>query len=108
MLPDIKPIETQSWKRLETHFHEINKKHLKQLFEEDPSRAEKFSLSWEEFFVDFSKTHITAQTLELLKELALECKVPEAIELMFSGEKINQTEKGLCFMWHCVIKGLNP
>jgi len=93
MLPDIKPIETQSWKRLETHFQEINKKHLKQLFEEDPSRAEKFSLSWEEFFVDFSKTHITAQTLELLMELALECKVPEAIELMFSGEKINQTEK---------------
>lgn len=93
MLPDIKPIDTQSWKKLEAHFQVINKKHLKQLFEEDPLRAEKFSFAWEELFVDFSKTHVTEETLTLLKELAMECRLPEAIEQMFGGEKINQTEK---------------
>lgn len=67
MLPDIKPIDTQSWKKLEAHFQVINKKHLKQLFEEDPLRAEKFSFAWEELFVDFSKTHVTEETLTYSK-----------------------------------------
>lgn len=92
MLPDIRPIDTQSWKKLEAHFQQIKHKHLKQFFSEDPSRAEKFSFTWEEFFVDFSKTHLTDETLRLLLELARETKVTEAIEQMFGGEKINQTE----------------
>ncbi|MGC8864116.1 MAG: glucose-6-phosphate isomerase [Bacteroidales bacterium] len=92
MLPDIKPNDTQSWKKLEAHFQQIKQKHLKQLFTEDPSRAEKFSLAWEEFFVDFSKIHITEETLLLLLDLARETKVAEAISQMFNGEKINQTE----------------
>lgn len=93
MLPDIRPIETQSWKKLEAHFQQIKQKHLKQFFSEDPSRAEKFSLSWEDFFVDFSKTHITDETLRLLLELARETRVYDAIGQMFGGEKINQTER---------------
>ena len=93
MLSDIRPIDTQSWKKLEAHFQEIKNKHLKYLFEEDPHRAEKFSIAWEDFFIDFSKTHITSETLRLLTDLAMECKVPDAIEHMFKGDKINETEK---------------
>jgi glucose-6-phosphate isomerase len=45
-----------------------------------------------DLLVDYSKNLITGETMQLLLSLADECKVKDAIEAMFNGEKINKTE----------------
>jgi glucose-6-phosphate isomerase len=62
------------------------------LFQADPQRAEKFSASFEDMFLDFSKTSISPAALEGLLELARAAKVEEFIERLFAGEPVNMTE----------------
>jgi glucose-6-phosphate isomerase len=65
---------------------------MKDLFAQDPERASKLTLHWEDFYVDFSKNRISEETLALLLQLAEEVKLDEAIKCYYSGEKINETE----------------
>lgn len=88
----ISPTETKSWKKLEKHYQATKAIHLKTLFENDKNRFEKFSLNTESLFIDFSKNKVNEDTVGLLLELAVEMQLPEAIESMFAGDKINQTE----------------
>jgi glucose-6-phosphate isomerase len=92
MLPKVSPIATKSWQILSRHYAKIKKVHMKTLFAEDPQRFKKFSSRFNDILVDFSKNRITAETLKLLIALAEECGLKGAIENMFSGEKINETE----------------
>jgi glucose-6-phosphate isomerase len=92
MLPTINFTETNAYKYLADHFISINEKSLKDLFNEDPARFEKFSLIFEDILLDFSKNRMDDTTLALLLQLAKECKLDQAIKAMFSGERINQTE----------------
>lgn len=91
-LPKIDPTQTQAWKKLKEHFKSVSGVHMKTLFEEDKGRADRFSISWDDFYVDYSKNRITSETLDLLLELAQEVKLKDAIQACFSGEKINETE----------------
>ncbi|MCF7566960.1 glucose-6-phosphate isomerase [Sabulilitoribacter arenilitoris] len=91
-LPNINPTTTNSWKKLQEHFNQVNNMHMKDLFAQDSERANKFTIKWDDFYVDFSKNRITEETFKYLLELANEVKLKEAIESQFSGEKINQTE----------------
>ena len=92
MFPTINFTETEAYKYLADHFISINEKNLKQLFQEDAARFEKFSLLFEDILVDYSKNRIDDTTIALLIQLARECKLDEAIKAMFDGEKINETE----------------
>ncbi|MCX2450534.1 glucose-6-phosphate isomerase [Pedobacter sp. PLR] len=92
MLPTINFTETAAYKYLTDHFIGINEKSLKDLFTEDASRFEKFSILFEDILVDYSKNRIDDTTMALLMQLARECKLDEAIKAMFKGDKINQTE----------------
>jgi glucose-6-phosphate isomerase len=92
MLPNIDFTSTQSYKYLTDHYIDIVSKSLKELFESDNERFEKFSLQFEDILLDYSKNRIDEQTLALLQQLARECGVNKAIEAMYSGEKINVTE----------------
>ena len=65
---------------------------MKDLFAQDSERANKYTIKWDDFYVDFSKNRITEETFKYLLELANEVKLKEAIESQFSGKKINQTE----------------
>jgi glucose-6-phosphate isomerase len=65
---------------------------MKDMFSENSERCSEFSLQFEDILVDFSKNIITRDTLQLLLELATEINVHDAIEQLFSGEKINETE----------------
>tara|TARA_R110001592_G_scaffold23628_5_gene92426 strand:+ start:4634 stop:6229 length:1596 start_codon:yes stop_codon:yes gene_type:complete len=67
--------------------------HMKQLFSEDPERFEKFSIRFNDILIDYSKNRITAETLKRLLSLADECQLQNAIDSMFNGEAINQTEE---------------
>jgi glucose-6-phosphate isomerase len=92
MLPKIKPHHTDAWDKLERHHNKISETHLRELFADDPDRFANFSLSFEDILFDYSKNRITNKTISLLIDLANECRVPEAIEAMFNGEPINETE----------------
>ena len=92
MLENINPTTTNAWQDLTDHFHEIKKTHMRDLFAQDPSRFEKFHIKFSDFLFDYSKNIITEETMELLYQLAKECKIDDAIEKIFSGDKINVTE----------------
>lgn len=92
MLNTQNPTTTTAWKNLEEHFVKTKDIHMKQLFKDAPGRFEQFSLRFEDMLVDFSKNRITAETLDLLLDLARTLKVEDGIKQMFAGQKINQTE----------------
>lgn len=91
-LPNINPTTTASWKKLQAHFEAVKDVHMKDLFAEDADRANKMTIKWDDFYVDFSKNRITEETLTYLLELAEDVKLKEAIQSQFSGEIINKTE----------------
>ncbi len=81
------------WKRLRAHHDKIANASMKAWFASDPRRFERFSLRLDDLLFDFSKNRITDETLRLLLELAEARDLPLWRERMFSGEKINTTEK---------------
>ena len=91
-LPKINPTTTKAWKKLQEHYKTIANIHMKDLFVQDSKRANEFSITWEDFYIDFSKNRITKETFQLLLELAKETKLDHAIQSCFLGEKINETE----------------
>lgn len=92
MFPKINPTTTQAWQGLQQHHSIIEPVHMRDLFANDTDRFNKFSLHLGDILFDYSKNIITENTLELLIQLAEECKVKEAIEAQFNGEIINETE----------------
>ncbi len=92
MFPKINPTTTNAWKSLEQHFPLFDSVKVKNLFETEENRFSEFSLKFEDILFDYSKNIITDNTKELLIELANECGLKAAIDAMYSGEKINQTE----------------
>ncbi len=86
------PTALPAWRNLQEHYAQIRPLHLRDLFREDPGRAQRYSLSLEEIVFDYSKNRITDETLALLLELARQAELPRWIERMFAGEKINVSE----------------
>ncbi|HEY2479921.1 MAG TPA: hypothetical protein VGI17_14485, partial [Solirubrobacterales bacterium] len=84
--------EAPAWGRLQSHFAEVRKQHLRDLFAADPERGERLVAEGAGLFLDFSKNRITDETLMLLGELARERGVEERREAMFRGEHINVSE----------------
>lgn len=84
--------QLSSWKALEEHYQAISSKAMRDWFAEDPERFSKFSRTFEDILLDFSKNRISAETMDLLLALAREVDVKGGTEKMFSGEKINITE----------------
>ena len=92
MLNKINPTQTKSWQALLQHFEQIKKVHMRDLFAADGQRFQKYSISFADLLVDYSKNRITADTLRLLFSLAEEVHLQDAIEQMFTGDTINETE----------------
>jgi len=92
MLPSINPAETNSWQQLTAHLLTMQATHMRELFEEDPSRFEKFQIKLNDILFDYSKNIVTDETMNLLLNLAHEVQLMDSIDAMFNGDKINQTE----------------
>jgi glucose-6-phosphate isomerase len=84
--------ERAAWKALERHYDEIAGHSLRELFAEDPGRAERFAAQAAGIYLDYSKNRITEETVRLLLALAEESDVPGRRESMFRGEHINVSE----------------
>ncbi|MEE9537308.1 MAG: glucose-6-phosphate isomerase [Desulfobacterales bacterium] len=92
MLNKVNPKTTKSWQNLHRHYGKIKNLHMKTLFAEDPQRFNEFSIRFNDILVDYSKNRITEETVKLLIALAEESGLTNAIENMFGGERINETE----------------
>ncbi len=84
--------ELPQWQALQAHYQQIKNTHMRDLFACDPQRGRVFSLRLHDIFFDYSKHRIERRTLKLLVDLAEKMEVPEKIEALFGGEKINTTE----------------
>jgi glucose-6-phosphate isomerase len=92
MLDNINPTKTGAWKELTAHYRTMKSRHMRDMFRKDSGRFSKFSLAFHDITVDYSKNILTDRTLKLLLDLAQECRVRDAMEKMFSGERIDETE----------------
>ena len=92
MFPKINPTTTPAWQALLQHYSATKEVRIKDLFEADAERFNKFSLYSDDIVFDYSKNNITETTIQLLLQLANDCKLNEATDAMFAGEKINETE----------------
>jgi len=81
-----------AWKALASHRRKIAKKHLRDLFAEDPARGTRLTLEAAGLYLDYSKNRVTDKTMKLLVALAEDCGLQEKIDAMFRGDRINTTE----------------
>jgi len=81
-----------AWLALADHYAKIRDVHLRDLFATDPDRGERLTATGPGLYLDYSKNRITDETMALLTDLAVECDLPQRIEAMFAGERINTTE----------------
>jgi glucose-6-phosphate isomerase len=85
--------EFPAWNALSVHFQKIDRLHLRDLFAQEPKRGERLTAEAAGIYLDYSKNRITHETLGLLLQLAEESGLRARIEAMFSGEKINLSER---------------
>ncbi len=81
------------WSALVTHKQEIEKLHIRELFQQDGERFKRFSIQWGELLLDYSKNRITPRTMELLLDLARSVELEKKRDEMFHGAQINSTEQ---------------
>src|SRR5580692_9852324 len=90
----IQPLKKRkAWNALSKHFKTIRGAHLRDLFAKDPKRGERLTAEAAGLYLDYSKNRITDETLNLLLQLAEEAGLRARTDAMFSGEKINASEK---------------
>ncbi len=93
MLPKINPTSTQAWLLLKKHLNDqMSNTKISDMFSQDENRFNKFSLQLGDILFDYSKNLVNEKTMHLLYSLAEDCQVPAAIEAMFKGDIINETE----------------
>lgn len=86
------PTQSPTWSKLSEHHQEMVPVLMRDLFAQDASRFEKYSLQVDDLLLDYSKNRITDKSLGLLFQLARDCSVETWRERMFTGQKINFTE----------------
>jgi glucose-6-phosphate isomerase len=104
--------ELKAWQALVEHHNSVGRNIvLKEYFQKDPQRFEKFKRVFKndadnsEILFDFSKNFLTEETLDLLVNLAKEAKLEELRDAMFAGEKINFTEKRA--VYHVALRNVS-
>ncbi len=85
--------KSSGWSALQAHFAKIKDQHLHALFAGDRGRGERMTVEAAGLYLDYSKNRVTEETLDLLVQLARQARLPERIEAMFRGDKINITER---------------
>jgi glucose-6-phosphate isomerase len=83
----------RAWAKLKAHYKKISQQHLRELFSKDSKRGQRMAVDAVGLYLDYSKNRVTDETLKLLVQLAEETGLRDRIDAMFSGEKINITEK---------------
>ncbi|WP_217197689.1 glucose-6-phosphate isomerase [Streptomyces buecherae] len=80
------------WIALGEHREQLGEVRLREVFEADPTRGERYALQVGDLYLDYSKHLVTDETLRLLRALAAASGVAELRDAMFRGDRINVTE----------------
>ncbi|HST11060.1 MAG TPA: glucose-6-phosphate isomerase [Terriglobales bacterium] len=86
-------VKQSAWKALASQYKTVAKLHLRDLFAGDPKRGQRMAVEAVGLYLDYSKNRLTDEIVKLLLQLAAEAGLRERIDAMFSGEKVNITEK---------------
>lgn len=112
-MPQIRPFpelpDTPAWQALARHRDTLSGVRIGDLFARDPGRFDDLALSLDTdegpFLLDPSKNRMTAETFDLLCALADEVNLAGAIQAMFAGVPINETENRAAF--HVALRHLS-
>jgi len=77
--------QTTAWKAIDNHFNTLSRLRVKNEFDKDSERFNKFSLSAGSIFLDYSKNIISEETMKLLIALAEERGIKDWTEKMFTN-----------------------
>lgn len=97
--------QSAAWQALNIHFAAIKSRHMRQMFQDDPQRFNKFSVQLDTLLFDYSKNRIDAETIKLLVALAQQAELPAYIERIFQGDKVNFTEQRAAL--HTALRNLS-
>ena len=86
------PSLTDSWRALQGHAASFDDLDLRRLFDDDPGRVDRMTLSVADLTVDLSKHRVSAAVLDDLIALANEVGLADRFAAMIAGERINSTE----------------
>lgn len=86
------PTHLPAWQALQQDYQQTQSVQMRDQFAQDPDRANRYWLEVGGLTVDFSKNRINDQIIADLVALAEQAGLPERIEQMYRGEKINETE----------------
>ncbi|MFI1990247.1 glucose-6-phosphate isomerase [Actinoplanes sp. NPDC020271] len=84
--------DSAEWQALQGHAEKFSAVHLRDLFDSEPQRGERYAAEVADLYVDYSKNLVTDEVLSALFALAGRAKLTERIAAMFAGEHINVTE----------------
>ncbi len=91
-VPTTRLRELPAYEALAKHFTQIEGRHLREFFADDPTRGERLWVEAAGLYLDYSKNRITDETLGLLVELAQQSGLEQHRDAMFAGERINVSE----------------
>ena len=92
-MPESSLPQSPAFQALSAHHVQAAQWHIAELMAADPQRAQRMSIEAAGVFLDYSKNCLTAETLNLLIDLATERGVIAQRQRMFGGERINRTEQ---------------
>ncbi|RZI43249.1 glucose-6-phosphate isomerase [Herbaspirillum sp. HC18] len=92
-MPQSSLTDNPAFKALSAHYAEAKEWQMRKLFADQPDRFAQFSLEAAGLLFDYSKNRLDKTTMQLLFQLARECRVEQKRDAMFAGEKINITER---------------
>lgn len=99
-------MNNDKWANLDDAMVASSKKTIKELFAEDPQRAESFSVEAAGWYLDYSKNRVDKAAMKALFKLAEASNLKAEIERMFTGEKINVTENRAVL--HTALRNCDP
>jgi glucose-6-phosphate isomerase len=80
------------WQAVLDHHETLKDRHLRELFADDPERADRLTAEGAGLYLDYSKHRVTEETISLLLAVARAAHVEERRAEMFAGARINRTE----------------
>lgn len=92
-------LKPKAWQAVADSQADLQSFSLQQAFCTDPSRAQRFSASACNIFLDYSKQRISDKALQSLLALADASQLTTAIQSLFDGDTVNTTESRPALHW---------
>jgi glucose-6-phosphate isomerase len=107
--PAIQPLaKRKAWAALKAHAKKIHETHLRQLFDDDPKRGERFFVDAAGIYFDYSKNRIDDKAIQLLLDLARESGLRRALTPCFAATRSTSPKIAPCCTWPSARRRTSP